>query len=163
MRLRLFALIILWVLSAAALAASEHGVPAVSDLSAVGEEARESGVPILVMFSQRGCPYCRVVEEDFLGPMLSSGRYDDKVVIRRVMTDGFRRLTDFDGEPVEPDAFAGRYGAGLTPTVVFLDSHGRELADRVVGLTTPDFYGGKLDSGIEESLARLRQQARFTP
>lgn len=163
MRVRIFAVIVSLCASVLAFAAPEHGrLPATRDLSALADQARERRLPILVMFSQRGCPYCTVVEEDFLEPMLRSGDYRDKIIMRRVMVDSFTPIRDFDGEEVDAGEFARRYQGYLTPTVVFLDAGGRELAPRVVGITTPDFYGGRLDEGIELSLSRLRPQARLS-
>jgi hypothetical protein len=43
--------------------------------------------------------------------------------------------------------------------VVFLNHQGKELAERLIGITTRDFYGGFLDEAIEESLHRLRDLA----
>lgn len=164
MRLKIFALLLtLFASFTAAAGPSEPGVlPATQDLAALAEQARERRLPILVMFSQRGCPYCTVVEEEFLEPMMRSGDYQDKVIMRRVMVDSFTPITDFDGQEVEANAFASRYRGYLTPTVVFLDARGRQLAPPVVGITTVDFYGGKLDAAIEESLSRLRPQASLS-
>ncbi|UCE90318.1 MAG: hypothetical protein JSW10_05755, partial [Pseudomonadota bacterium] len=55
--------------------------------------------------------------------------------------------------------FAQRYSAFVMPTVVLVDHRGRELAPRLVGVTTPDFYGGDLDDAIDTALGRLRQFA----
>ena len=128
-----------------------------TDLRAEGELARQRQVPILIMFSMTHCPYCVVVREEFLKPMLRSGDYADKVIIREIHTDDYGTLRDFDGTPVTPDELAHRYRASLSPTVVFVDAEGRELARRLVGITTVDYYGGFLDEAIDTSLQRLRQ------
>lgn len=126
------------------------------DFQALGDEAEARDLPILVMFSSPFCSYCETVEEDFLVPMLKSGDYDNRVLIRKVgMIVGGREVTDFSGETVTVDDLAARYDITLTPTVVFLDSEGQRLADNLVGLTTTAYYGGYLDDGIDMALKRL--------
>ncbi len=126
------------------------------DLARDGELARQRNVPMLVMFSMDNCPYCNIVEDEFLRPMLISGDYEDKVLIRMIKVDSYDTLTDFNGESIEADDIANRYSAFLTPTVVFVDSRGNELAERLVGLTTVDFYGGDLDDRIDLALSHIR-------
>lgn len=138
-------------------AAPSIEVRVTTDLAADARLARERKVPLLVMFAQEGCAYCELVESEFLRPMLISGDYDDRVVIRIVMLDSFDSIRDFDGNMVESDDLAMRYRAPLTPTVVFLSPAGREIAPRLVGVGTVDFYGGDLDARIDTALLALRQ------
>jgi thiol-disulfide isomerase/thioredoxin len=109
------------------------------------------------MFSAEHCTYCEKLEEDFLKPMLRSGDYDDRVLIRKVKIDGFGTIRDFDGNKVDAEAFADRYKVYVTPTVVFIDGDGAQLARKRVGLSTPDFYGGYLDQSIDTALDVLRR------
>jgi hypothetical protein len=44
--------------------------------------------------------------------------------------------------------FARRYGAEVTPTSLFMDGQGRELADRIVGISNIEYYGFYLDKAI---------------
>jgi len=133
-------------------------LPQVSDLQALGAEARARGLPLLVMFSTADCPYCAIVREEFLKPMLRSGDYADKVIMAEVETDE-TPITDFDGQTRNALDVAQRYAATLSPTVVFLDADGNELAPRMVGLTTVDFYGAYLDESIEQARTHLRKLA----
>jgi thioredoxin-related protein len=130
-----------------------------TDLQAVAQEARQRQLPILIMFSREGCPYCDVVREEFLKPMLRSGDYTDRVIMLEIHSDSYAPIRDFNGQMVNSDALAHRYRAGFAPTVVFLNHQGKELAERLIGITTRDFYGGFLDEAIEESLHRLRDLA----
>ena len=129
------------------------------DLAADARLAAERGVPLLVMFAQEGCAYCEVVESEFLRPMLISGDDDDRVVIRKLMLDSFDSIRDFDGDMVEVEDLAMRYRAPLTPTLVFLSPQGREIAPRLIGVGTVDFYGGDLDDRIDRALTKLRTPA----
>ena len=129
------------------------------DLYADGQLAHSRHLPLLIMFSMDGCTYCDLVREDFLEPMLLSGEYDDRVIIRIVKVDDFDTLRDFDGKPITADELALRYRAVVAPTVVFVDYRGHQLAERLIGISTPDFYGGDLDDAIALSLSRLRTVA----
>ncbi|MFO7603607.1 MAG: thioredoxin family protein [Gammaproteobacteria bacterium] len=131
-------------------------LPVFTDLAAVAAQAQERRLPVLLMFSMDGCGYCRVVEEDFLKPMLRSGDYRDRVIIGMIKLDSYQSLRDFDGDEVSAADLASRYRASLTPTVVFVDPEGRELAPRVIGMTTVYFYGGDLDDGINAALQKMR-------
>lgn len=151
------ALLAAW-LAAAPAAAGEVQVESARDLEAVAAVATERDVPVLLMFSSPFCSYCQLVEEDFLEPMLLSGDYTDKVVIRKVgMTIGERKLTGFHGEPITVDELASRYDVSLTPTLVFVDSEGHALAKNLVGVTTVDYYGYYVDESIDVALGRLRR------
>jgi thioredoxin-related protein len=130
-----------------------------TDLQAVGLEAQQRQLPILIMFSRRGCPYCDVVREEFLKPMLRSGDYTDRVILLETHSDSNAQLRDFNGQMISAEALALRYRASFAPTVVFVDAQGKELAERLIGITTRDFYGGFLDEAINESLQRVRSVA----
>jgi len=137
-----------------AVTAGEVTVPQATDLRAEAERASALKVPLLLMFSAEHCPYCMRMEDEFLGPMIISGDYEDKVLIRKLELGG-GTLRDFDGKTVTVDALAERYTVFVTPTLVFLDPAGHQLTDKMVGLTTPDFFGGYLDASIDTSLSRL--------
>lgn len=130
-----------------------------TDLQAVGQEARVRRLPILIMFSMRDCQYCDVVREEFLKPMLRSGDYVDRVIMLELYSDSYAQLRDFNGQFISSSDLIQRYKAGFAPTVVFLDSQGNEQAERLIGITTRDFYGGFLDEAIDESLQRVRDIA----
>ena len=130
-----------------------------TDLQAVGQEARARNLPVMIMFSRDGCPYCDVVREEFIKPMLRSGDYVDRIIMLELDADSYAQLRDFDGKLISADELTHRYKAGFAPTVVFLDSQGNEQAERLIGITTRDFYGGYLDDAINESLQRVRETA----
>lgn len=129
------------------------------DLRADARNAESRGLPLLLAFSSSYCGYCEQVEESFLVPMLLSGYDDNRILIRKVMLDSGRSLRDFDGKSVEGAQLASRYQVSMVPTLLFVDAQGRELAERLVGLTTVDFYGGYLENSIEAAVERLRAES----
>lgn len=127
------------------------------NLYALAKLARDKQLPILVMFAQDDCLYCELVREDFLNPMLQSGEYDDKVIIRQLHIDSFDEVRNFNGKMIDVEELDVNYGAYLTPTVVFLDPNGYELSPRIIGVVNEYFYGEQLDAAIDNSLTKLRK------
>lgn len=153
------ALGIAFVLSALLAAAHSHAVSAAvsyaENLVALGDRARSGHMPILLVVSQADCPYCERLKREILEPMLVSGEYEGRVLIRELLIDSELPVRDFQGQAVSPDELARRYRARLTPTLLFLDYRGRELTERMVGINTLDFYGYYLDAAIDTARQRL--------
>ena len=138
---------------------------AVRDFAALGEEARQRRLPILLSVSQAYCPFCAKLKEEILRPMLISGDYEDKVLIREFFMDSGETVRDFAGNTKPAGRFADGYRVWVTPTLLFLDQDGRELNPRILGINTPEMYGYYVDEAIESSLLRLRDAAAppYTP
>jgi len=132
------------------------------NLEADAAQAKSRQLPLLVMFSASYCGYCSIVKEEFLKPLLISGDYTDKVMIRVLEIDSVDDIYDFDGTKIDPEAFAERYNIYLTPTLVFMGSRGQELTQRMTGVMTVDFYGGYLDDSIDRSLVQLRDEYQLS-
>jgi thioredoxin-related protein len=132
------------------------GVSHAENFAALGDRARTGQMPILLVVSQADCPYCELLKREILEPMLISGEYDGRVLIRELLIDSELPVRDFDGQAIAPDALARRYRARLTPTVLFLDHRGRELTERMIGINTVDFYPYYLDAAIDAARERLR-------
>ena len=142
---------------AATTAPASVDVPYGTDLQQDGRQAQDEQLPILLVFSAVSCEYCRQLEDEFLKPMLISGEYTDKVIIRRLLLDTGQHATDFDGTQREAASIASRYRAWVSPTIVFIDGAGHELAERMTGINTPELFGGYLDACIDTALLRIRQ------
>ncbi len=129
------------------------------DLAADAKVARERKLPIMLFFSQSSCPYCEVMKETYIKPMLRSGWDKDRVIIRMVMTDNMGSVRDFSGASISADQFTSRYKAYMTPTLAFVDANGKELAPRLMGIGNEYFFGGDIETAIETSLHKVRDVA----
>jgi len=158
---RLFITLLAAVFSLPLLAADVK-LTELTDLETDAVHANNQDVPILVMFSASYCGYCSIVKDDFLKPMLLSGEYSDKVIIRVLEIDGDDDIRDIDGKLIDPAVIAERYNVQLTPTLAFVDANGKELSEKMIGLTTVDFYGGYLDEAISHSLMQIRGNSTLT-
>jgi len=136
------------------------GVLPAIDLNREGRQAEEACIPLLLEFATEHCEYCTLLEEEVLNPTLLNRDYDQRVLMRKLVIDRSGKLRDFDDTPVNATELANRYKVFVTPTLLFLDSQGRELAERMVGVMTLEFYGGYLDQAMDASTDKLRKLGR---
>ncbi len=134
------------------------GIPLARDLTQAGRQAEQACVPLLLEIAADDCHYCTLLEEEVLNPTLLDRDYEQRVLMRKLVVDRDSRLIDFAGKPVYVSDLADRYRAFVTPTLLFVDSSGRELAERMVGVTTLEFYGGYLDQALDAAQDKLRKQ-----
>ncbi|MCP4041587.1 MAG: thioredoxin fold domain-containing protein [Gammaproteobacteria bacterium] len=138
-------------------------VPVATDLAADAELARRGKVPIMLMFSQDHCPFCKTLKREILRPMLLSGEYVDRVIIRELFIDAGEVVRDFNGVEIEGFRVGKRYAIWLTPTLLFLDSQGKELTQRMLGINTVEMYGYYVDESLDAALTNLRTGTEFHP
>ena len=135
-------------------------VPLARNLEAAGQLALSDCKPLLLEFSAVTCDYCQLLETEVLNPTLLNRDYDRRVLMRKLLIDRPNPLKGFDGSAINAEQLAEKYRVFVTPTLLFVDAQGRELAERIVGVTTLDFYGGYLDIALEEAQQKLRRQGQ---
>ncbi len=132
----------------------------IKDLRKTARLAQSKNLPILIMFGTDECPYCKLLKEDFLIPIIISGDYTDKIILREAHI-GNTSIIDFSGKKISTSEFSARYGVTLFPTTIFIDSTGQVLTKKIIGITTPSLFGGTLDNSIDEALMFIRKK-QFT-
>ena len=149
-------LLVALLLSAAAFAGSAHvaELPPADNLQQQATEAQTAGQPLVLLFSLPDCAYCKVVRQNYLWPMLRESPAAERPVIRELTMTGRQAIRDFDGSPTTPAALAQRYGVQVSPTLVFVDANGEQLADPLVGGDS-QFYLAYLDRAFEQSRRKL--------
>ncbi len=130
------------------------------DLQALGKTMRSKQLGLVIMFHAEYCEYCKRLEADLLQPMLRSGDYDDKVLMRKIQIDGAYDMVNFNGQQIAASQLATRYDASMTPTLVFLDANGTEQAKQLSGYTSPDFFGAYLDRAIAQLHRAVLKQSQ---
>lgn len=148
--------IVILSLAFAPVGAAETTVPVARDLESDGLVSEERRIPILLLFTREDCGYCELLKRSVVLPMIISGEYDERVLIREVIVDDPGEMADFGGRTVSPFAVANHYDALLTPTVLLVGPDGRVLVDRLVGITNEDMYLWYLDRALETATAVLR-------
>lgn len=142
----------LWLVLTIACAAQAAQVQPAEDMQALYQNEEDSRV-LLLLVSQPGCHYCDQIREEILEPMLASGLYEKTTLIREIKIYASKTMKDFGGKQVNTTRFAERYNAWATPTLLFLNRNGEEVADKMVGINTPEFYGYYVDKSLERAIA----------
>ncbi|VAW73140.1 hypothetical protein MNBD_GAMMA12-534 [hydrothermal vent metagenome] len=134
-----------------------YKIKTTSNLAKIGRKAARKQVPILLEFAATDCSYCVLLENEILNPMLLSGDYNDKVIIRKVYIDEDLTVKDFNGRKIPLDKIVLRYGIYVTPTIIFIDHKGKELAKRLIGINTVEYFGSDVDKAIDLSIKKIRK------
>lgn len=134
-------------------------LPQALNLRSDGIQAQAQGLVLILMLSRTDCPYCELLKREIIGPMIASGDYQDKVMIRELLLDSGSELIDFAGARTRAEAFARRYDETLTPTLLLLSPTGTELAAPRRGVSTLEFYAYYLDKAIDKARAALLRPA----
>ena len=139
-----------YALSAAWAHAKDSALPVPTSLPQALLDAKAKGQPLVLLITLPGCVYCELVRRSYLIPLLP------EIGLQAWQLDVTNRsapLIGFDGKPSTAALQAKAWKATFTPTVLFIGSQGRELAERLVGIAVPDFYGAYL----EQRLATARK------
>lgn len=125
-------------------------LPAAGSLGSALAAALLARQPLLVMASTEGCPFCRLVRDNYLAPLRSEAR----VPIVQLDLGSRAGLLDFDGSASTHDELLRRWHVDVAPTVLFFGRGGREVAPRLVGASR-DFYGAYLEQRLEAARRHL--------
>lgn len=119
------------------------------DLQQLAKRAKQTGLPIMLMFGAEWCEFCEQLVEEVFNPLAMLGHYDGKVVLmRHVGVDEQQTIPGLRGEPIKKSEWAYALNADLTPTVIFLDGDGREVAPRIVGIANIHMYAGVIHRNL---------------
>ena len=132
------------------------------------EDAAAEGKGLIVIFEQRGCPYCRELHEvNFAVPEITEYQAENYYTVQ-INLWGDRMVTDFDGEELSEKELAQKWLVNFTPTVVMFspESAGAESAEaaesfRMPGYFKPFHYGSALEYVAEGMYDQVGFQ-RFT-
>ena len=128
--------------------AAEVNIPTASDLEQDGKIGQSSNVVILLYFSAPDCRYCMKLEEAVLKPMLRSGDYDNQVLLRKIDWRSPAMVRGFSGQRISLRNLSEHYAVKVTPTLVFVGPSGGEVAPRILGFQSADFFWYYLDKSI---------------
>lgn len=133
--------------------AKDSALPVPASLPAVAAAATRLGEPLVLLVTLPGCPFCELVRRSYLLP----ARRDTGLQAWQLdVGNRETALLGFDGQPTTAALQVLAWKASFTPTVLFLGAQGQALAERLVGIAVPDFYGAYL----EDRLATARKVLR---
>lgn len=139
------------------------------DLRELLQRSRGSARPIVALFSTPGCGWCEAIRREQLASLAR------EQAARGVLVAEFDLLDDraFDGLDAQanagpgptlvdarsPAALARTLGVRVAPTLVFLGPDG-EVAERLVGYSTPEFFSAYLEERIGRARLALASPRR---
>lgn len=119
-------------------------LPVAHSLAAELRTALAKGRALVVMVSLEGCPFCKIVRENYLSSMRAEGQPVVQLEMKRNLP-----LVDFAGRSTTHGAFVDSLGVKVAPTVLFFGRGGQEAAPRLAGVSIPDFYGAYLQDRVD--------------
>ncbi len=128
------------------------------DFSTAARLASREQRVIMLLVSQEDCPYCHLIKEDVIRPMILGGDFKDDILIRELFIDEGETIVDFRGMEREAADFAYGYDVYVTPTLLFLGADGRELVKKMVGINTVEMYWYYLSESIRGAIDRLNRK-----
>ena len=132
--------------------AKDTALPVPKSLPQTARAAKAQGQPLVLLISLPGCVYCEMVRRSYLIPLLADTGLQ---AWQLDITNRSASLIGFDGKPTTASEQVKAWKATFTPTVLFLGSQGQELAERLVGIAVPDFYGAYLEQRLMTARAVL--------
>jgi thioredoxin-related protein len=115
-------------------------------------KAIAKGSPLLVIVSLEGCSFCKIVRENYLGPM----HVREGLSVVQIDMRNKSSIKDFKGAVMTQDELIRAWGVKIAPTVLFFGRGGVEIAERMSGGYIPDFYGAYLDERLRNARAALK-------
>ncbi|MCO5105847.1 MAG: thioredoxin fold domain-containing protein [Burkholderiaceae bacterium] len=159
-RAALLSLSLLALLSAAPIAvdaAGRDGLEHPASHEALLRETARDGTVVVALFSLPGCPFCEAIRRDQLRHLAREQSAQRVRVVEYEITDRrpFAGPASGAPAPASPAALAASLDVRLAPTVAFIGPDGKEIAERLVGYSSPDFYGAYLEQRIAQARERL--------
>ena len=139
--------------------AKDTALPVPASLPEAALAAAGKGEPLVLLVTLPGCPYCELVRRSYLLPARKESGLPAWQLNITDRTTPLIAFDGFDGKPTSAAAQLKSWKASFTPTVLFLGQRGQELAERLVGVAVPDFYGAYLEERLataRKALAALR-------
>lgn len=106
------------------------------------EEAAADGKGLIVIFEQRGCPYCRELHEvNYAIPEIADYQAEHFLTVQ-INLWGDRMVTDFDGEELTEKNLAQKWLVNFTPTLLFFpaENAGATSVDEAAGFRMPGYF-----------------------
>ncbi|MDN3647782.1 thioredoxin fold domain-containing protein [Reinekea marina] len=112
--------------------------------------------PLILYVAHSTCPFCKQLDKEIMPAVLNSKAYTDTVIVQKLVWDSFAPVNWIDNLPTPPDDIVTMYKVRATPTLLFLNEKGEEIAKRIEGYRGADFYWVYLDKSIEQARQQLQ-------
>lgn len=134
-------------------AISETNIETVNDLRVLKKQSDK--LPVLLLMTTEDCSYCKAIRDNYLIPMLESGKYSSTILFRQLYIEDFSYLRDLEGKLITGDSIALKFDVEVTPTILFINSDWEELAERIVGINNVDYFDELLKNNISHARVHM--------
>ena len=132
-----------------------ESIQAVKDLGELKRQAESNNLPVLLLLTTDDCAYCEAIRKNYLIPMVESGDYSSTILFRELYIEDFSYLRNEEGELISGSSIALKYDVEVTPTILFINSRWEELSERIVGISSIDYFDKLLNTHIAQSTANM--------
>lgn len=132
-----------------------EAIPVAKNLVDDGKIQLQTGRIILLYVYAPNCAYCKKLEKEVFFPLIRSGEYQDKIVLRKINWTSSTPIRDFSGGEILPSKFLEQYNIQITPTLLFLDAKGNQVIERILGYRGGEFFWYYFDVAINKANKRL--------
>jgi thioredoxin-related protein len=152
-RRHLLAALPFWAaLSNMSVMAAERELPTSKSLQSEIAAALKTSKPLIVLVSLDNCPFCKIARENYLIPISR----EQSLQVVQVNMGHTTAIADAMGKRTTQAALISSWQIKAAPTILFLGKDGQEIAPRLVGGSTSDFYGAYLQERIDRAIKTLR-------
>lgn len=131
--------------------AAQAALPAAKSLPDELALALKGGGPLVVMVSLDGCPFCKTVRENYLSPL----RAQEGLIVVQVDMRSAAPVVAFNAAALTHDRLTRAWAITMAPTLLFFGPSGVEVAPRLVGVSSQDYYGAFLDDRLAQARSAL--------
>ncbi len=136
-----------------AVGASLTVLPAARSLHQELSLALRGGNPLVVMVSLDGCPFCKTAREHYLSPL----RHQQGLPVVQMDMRSAAAVQDFKGAALTHDTLVRAWSVAIAPTVLFFGHAGAEVAPRLLGAGSRDYYGAYLEQRLAQARSALKR------
>lgn len=106
--------------------------------------ALKTSKPLVVLVSLDNCSFCKIARENYLLPLMR----EQAIAVVQINLGYSTPIVDALGKHTTQAELIASLQIKAAPTILFLGKNGQELAARLVGGSTSDFYGAYLDERL---------------
>jgi thioredoxin-related protein len=115
-------------------------------------QALKASQPLVLMVSLDGCPFCKIARENYLAPLVR----EQGLRVVQINMQHKEAVKDVLGVNTTQEQLIAELGVTVAPTLIFYGPAGREIAERLVGIGSEDFYGAYLDQRVATARSVVR-------
>jgi thioredoxin-related protein len=114
--------------------------------------ALKTSKPLVVLVSLDNCPFCKIARENYLIPLT----IEQAITVIQVNIGHDTAIEDALGKQTTHAQLIRNWSIKAAPTVLFLGKGGVEIAPRLVGGTSSDFYGAYLQERVDQAIKSIK-------